>query len=162
MIRGTVLTVSDRSAAELREDVTGPFMVSRLRAAGFDVAGPQVIPDGERSVQDALTEALGTGADFVVTLGGTGIGPRDRTPEGTAPLLTTELPGIAEELRRVGLRTVPTAALSRGLAGIAEAGERRAFVVNVPGSRGAAEDGLAVLVPLIPHIVDQLAGGDHG
>jgi molybdenum cofactor synthesis domain-containing protein len=162
MIRGTVLTVSDRSAAELREDVTGPLVVAGLRAAGFDVAEALVIPDGEESVQEALTEALADGTDFVLTLGGTGVGPRDRTPEGTAPLLVAELPGIAEELRRVGLRTVPTAVLSRGLAGIAEAGERRAFVVNVPGSRGAAEDGLTVLVPLIPHIVDQLTGGDHG
>jgi molybdenum cofactor synthesis domain-containing protein len=162
MIRGTVLTVSDRSSAELREDVTGPLVVSRLRSAGFDVAEPQVIPDGEASVHEALTEALAAGTDFVVTLGGTGVGPRDRTPEGTAPLLATEIPGIAEELRRVGTRTVPTAALSRGLAGIAVSGGRRAFVVNIPGSLGAAEDGLTVLVPLIPHIVDQLAGGDHG
>jgi molybdenum cofactor synthesis domain-containing protein len=162
MIRGTVLTVSDRSAAELREDVTGPLVVSRLRAAGFDVSESRVVPDGEDSVREALTEELAAGTDFVVTLGGTGVGPRDQTPEGTAPLLVAELPGIAEELRRVGLRTVPTAVLSRGLAGIAEAGERRAFVVNIPGSRGAAEDGLTVLVPLIPHIVDQLSGGDHG
>jgi molybdenum cofactor synthesis domain-containing protein len=162
MIRGTVLTVSDRSAAELREDVTGPLVVSRLRAAGFDVSESQVIPDGEDSVREALTAALTAGTDFVMTLGGTGVGPRDLTPEGTAPLLGAQLPGIAEELRRVGLRTVPTAVLSRGLAGIAEAGERRAFVVNVPGSRGAAEDGLTVLIPLIPHIVDQLTGGDHG
>ncbi len=162
MIRGTVLTVSDRSAAELREDVTGPLVVSRLRAAGFDVSESRVVPDGVDSVQEALTEALAAGTDFVLTLGGTGVGPRDQTPEGTAPLLVAELPGIAEELRRVGLRTVPTAVLSRGLAGIAEAGERRAFVVNIPGSRGAAEDGLTVLVPLIPHIIDQLTGGDHG
>ena len=161
MIRGTVLTVSDRSAAELREDVTGPLVVSRLRAAGFDVSESRVIPDGEEAVREALTEALTAGTDFVVTLGGTGVGPRDRTPEGTAPLLVAELPGITEELRRVGLRTVPTAVLSRGLAGIAEADARRAFVVNVAGSRGAAEDGLTVLVPLIPHIVDQLSGGDH-
>ena len=162
MIRGTILTVSDRSAAELREDVTGPLVVAGLRAAGFDVAEALVIPDGEESVQEALTEALTTGADFVITLGGTGVGPRDKTPEGTAPLLVAELPGVAEELRRVGLRTVPTAVLSRGLAGIAEAGDRRAFVANIPGSRGAAEDGLTILVPLIPHIVDQLSGGDHG
>jgi molybdenum cofactor synthesis domain-containing protein len=162
MIRGTVLTVSDRSAAELREDVTGPLVVSRLRAAGFDVSESRVVPDGEVSVQEALTEALTAGTDFVLTLGGTGVGPRDQTPEGTAPLLDAELPGIAEELRRVGLRTVPTAVLSRGLAGIATAGGGRAFVVNVPGSRGAAEDALTVLVPLIPHIVDQLSGGDHG
>lgn len=161
MIRGNVLTVSDRSAAELREDVTGPLVVAGLRAAGFDVAEAQVIPDGAESVQEALTEALATGADFVVTLGGTGVGPRDLTPEGTAPVLVANLPGIAEELRRIGAHTVPTAVLSRGLAGIAEAGDRRAFVVNVPGSRGAAEDALTFLVPLIPHIVDQLSGGDH-
>jgi molybdenum cofactor synthesis domain-containing protein len=161
MIRGTILTVSDRSADQVREDVTGPLVVSRLRAAGFDVSEPRVIPDGDDSVRTALTDVLATSVDFVLTLGGTGIGPRDQTPEGTAPLLAAELPGIIEELRRVGLRTVPTAVLSRGLAGIAKTPGGRAVIVNLPGSRGAAEDGLAVLVPLIPHIVDQLSGGDH-
>jgi len=161
MIRGTVLTVSDRSSAAEREDATGPFVVSRLRAAGFDVADAQVIPDGAASVRTSLIEALNAGTDFIVTLGGTGVAPRDQTPDGTAPLLSVEMPGIAEELRRVGARHVPTAVLSRGVAGIAESNERRTLVVNLPGSRGAAEDGLTVLVPLIPHIVDQLLGGDH-
>lgn len=161
MIHGTVLTVSDRSSAAEREDATGPFVVVRLREAGFDVADAKVVPDGAASVQTALIAALNVGTDFIVTLGGTGVAPRDQTPDGTAPLLSIALPGIAEELRRVGSRTVPTAVLSRGVAGIAESNGRRTLVVNLPGSQGAAEDGLAVLVPLIPHIVDQLVGGDH-
>jgi molybdopterin biosynthesis enzyme MoaB len=90
------------------------------------------------------------------------VGPRDRTPEGTAPLLVQQLPGVVEEIRRAGLQKTPTAVLSRGLAGIAEHDGHRAFVANLAGSGGAAKDGLALLVPLIPHIVDQLAGGDHG
>jgi molybdenum cofactor synthesis domain-containing protein len=160
-MRGTVITVSDRASTDARPDETGPFVVSELRAAGFDVSDALVIPDGEQSVSGALHDAVRNGADFVLTLGGTGVGPRDRTPEGTAPHLVQRLPGIAEEIRRVGAQQVPTAALSRGLAGITAHHGRRALVVNLAGSTGAAKDGLTVLLPLIPHLVDQLAGGDH-
>ena len=161
MIRGLVITVSDRPADETRPDETGPFVVDRLRSAGFDVPNAEVIPDGDDPVGAALQDALRAGVDFVLTLGGTGVGPRDQTPEGTAPLLSQPLPGIGEEIRRAGMRKTPTAVLSRGLTGIAEHGGHRAFVANLAGSAGAAEDGLGVLVPLIPHIVDQLSGGDH-
>ena len=161
-MRGTVITVSDRASAASRADETGPFVVGRLRAEGFEVPDAVVIADGEESVGDALSDAVRGGTDFVLTLGGTGVAPRDRTPEGTAPLLVQHLPGIAEEIRRVGAEKVPAAVLSRGLAGIAEHDGHRALVVNLAGSAGAAKDGLTVLLPLIPHLIEQLAGGDHG
>lgn len=153
-----VITVSDRSAAGLREDRGGPLAVSLLREAGFDCAEAAVVPDGADSVETALRAALAAGAGLVVTTGGTGIAPTDRTPEGTARVIDRELPGIAEELRRRGLADTPLAVISRGLAGIADPAT---LVVNLPGSTRAVASGIAVLAELAPHVLDQLAGGDH-
>lgn len=157
--RARIITVSDRSYRGERADLSGPFAARRLAAELFEVDSA-VVPDGADSVMEAITVALGAGARLVITTGGTGIAPRDLTPEGTRPLLNRELPGISEQLRRDGLASSPMAGLSRGLAGIA--GEAPgALVVNLPGSLGAVTQGLDVLLPLVRHILAQLDGGDH-
>ncbi|GGF39815.1 molybdenum cofactor biosynthesis protein [Microbacterium sorbitolivorans] len=156
-MRAAVITVSDRSAAGTRDDLAGPVAVEALRAAGFDCDAPTIIPDGAEPVRNELVRALAAGARLVVTSGGTGIAPRDRTPEGTAEVLEREIPGIPEELRRVGAAVAPGGLLSRGLAGIAG----RALVVNLPGSPAAVRDGIAVVLSVAGHVLEQLDGADH-
>jgi molybdenum cofactor synthesis domain-containing protein len=152
-----VIVASNRAADGVYTDETGPLIVEALRAWGFEVGEPAVVHDGE-PVGAAIALALADGAAAIVTTGGTGINPTDRTPEATAPLLDRELPGVAEALRARGVANgVPTAVLSRGLVGVAG----QAVVVNLPGSRGGVKDGLAVLADVLPHAVDQLRGGDH-
>lgn len=157
-----VITVSDRSAAGVREDRSGPALADALTEAGFAV-DVVVVPDGEESVANAVRAAVDGGARLVVTTGGTGVGPRDRTPEGTRAVIDRELPGVAELLRADGVRHSPHAALTRGLVGVIDAGQTSpgALVVNLPGSPKAVVEGAAVIVPLVPHILDQLSGKDH-
>lgn len=154
-----VITVSDRSARGERADASGPRAVALLEGAGFQTDSA-VVPDGVESVQRAVTAAVNSGARLVVTTGGTGVGLRDLTPEATRPLIARELPGIAELLRREGARHNPMAVISRGLVGVTGA-DSRALIVNLPGSVAAVEEGLAVLLPITEHILDQLRGGDH-
>ncbi|MEU1687350.1 MogA/MoaB family molybdenum cofactor biosynthesis protein [Micromonospora sp. NPDC005707] len=156
MIRARVIVASNRAAAGVYADTSGPLLVAGLRELGCEVDEPVVVPDGE-PVGAALRAARDEGVDVVLTSGGTGVTPTDRTPEATRPLLDYEIPGIAEAIRAHSRDAVPTAALSRGLAGVAG----RMLVVNLPGSRGGAKDGLAVLGPILAHTVDQLRGGDH-
>jgi molybdenum cofactor synthesis domain-containing protein len=147
---------SNRAAAGVYEDRSGPLLVDGLRQLGCEVTGPVVVPDGD-PVGDALRQAVGDRVDLVVTSGGTGINPTDRTPEVTKGVLDYEVPGIAETLRAVSREAVPTSVLSRGVAGVAD----RTLIVNLPGSTGGARDGLAVLAKILDHALDQLRGGDH-
>jgi len=156
-VRGAVIVASGRAASGVYDDTTGPLLVDALSSWGFDTPAPVVVPDGE-PVGAAVRAALDDGADVVLTTGGTGINPTDRTPEVTRPLLDRELPGVAEAIRAYGVaQGIPTAMLARGLAGVSG----RAVVVNLPGSRGGVKDAIAVLADVVPHAVDQLRGGDH-
>lgn len=155
--RAVVVVASSRASDGTYEDRTGPMLTAALTDWGYAVSGPVVVPDGP-PVGAALREALATGADLVVTTGGTGVSPTDRTPEETAPLLDRRLDGIPELLRAVGVaKGLPVAVLSRGLAGVA----RGTVVVNLPGSRGGVRDALSVLQPILEHAIDQLHGIDH-
>jgi molybdenum cofactor synthesis domain-containing protein len=152
-----VITVSDRSSRGERDDLSGPIAVAALREAGFVCEDPVIIPDGADEVEAAIRDALTDGIRIIVTTGGTGVGPRDETPEGTQRLLTRRIPGVAEELRRRATAEKPSGMLSRGVAGIVEG----AFVVNLPGSPAAVEAGMPVVVSVAAHVLGQLHGDDH-
>jgi molybdenum cofactor synthesis domain-containing protein len=156
-VRAEVVVASNRAAAGVYEDATGPLIVAFLQELGFSVGAPVVVPDGE-PVGAAIAAAADGGARVVLTTGGTGLTPTDRTPEVTRALLDFEVPGVAEAIRAYGVaQGVETAVLSRGLAGVVG----NCLVVNLPGSRGGVRDGLAVLRPILVHAVEQVAGGDH-
>jgi len=158
VIRALAVTVSNRAAAGVYEDRSGPVLAELLRSAGCAVVdGPLVIADGE-PVEAALRDAVAAGYDVVVTTGGTGLTPADLTPEMTGRVLDTQIPGIAEALRAAGAAAgVPAAILSRGVAGVAN----RTLIVNLPGSVGGVRDGMAILAPVLGHAVSQIHGGDH-
>jgi molybdenum cofactor synthesis domain-containing protein len=157
MTRALAVTVSNRAAAGVYEDKSGPVLADLLRQAGCDVDGPVVVPDGA-PVEAVLQDAILAGYDVVVTTGGTGLTPGDLTPEMTRLVLDREIPGIPEAIRAAGVAAgVPSAVLSRGAAGLAGT----TLIVNLPGSTGGVRDGMAVLTGLLEHAVDQVRGGDH-
>ena len=157
VLRAAVVVASNRASAGVYDDTTGPLIVAALRTDGWEVDEPVVVPDGDE-VGEAIARAVGNGARVVLTTGGTGLTPTDLTPEVTRALLDREVPGIAETVRAHGVaKGVATAALSRGVAGTVG----QTLVVNLPGSRGGVKDGLAVVVPLLRHAVEQIAGSDH-
>ena len=156
-LRAAVVVASNRAAAGVYEDATGPLIIEALRELGFAVDAAVVVPDGD-PVAEAIAAAVEGGARVVLTTGGTGLTPTDLTPEATRPLLDREVPGIAEAIRAHGVANgVPAAALSRGLAGVAGG----CLVVNLPGSRGGVKDAIAVLRPVLVHAAEQVVGSDH-
>jgi molybdenum cofactor synthesis domain-containing protein len=150
-----VIISSTRAASGVYPDRTGPVIAQWLRDKEFDVTGPLVVADADLAA--TLARTVAEAADVVITSGGTGLSPTDRTPEATRPLLDFEIPGLADAIRGRGVDAVPTAVLSRGLAGVAG----RTLVVNLPGSTGGVRDGLAILDGVLRHAIDQIAGGDH-
>lgn len=153
-----VIVSSTRAAGGVYPDRTGPIIVDWLRERGFETGDPVVVADGEpfgAALGDAVAEEHNHAV--VLTTGGTGISPTDRTPEVTEAVLDFTIPGLADAIRAAGGSEVPTAVLSRGLAGVANG----TLVVNLPGSTGGVRDGLAVLDTVLLHALDQIAGGDH-
>ena len=157
----SVITCSDRAAAGIYPDRSGPLLRESLNGLGFETREPRVVPDNLVMIRAAIREAVASGSRVVLTTGGTGVGPRDVTAEATLDLLACELPGIMEAVRRRGAEKNPHALLSRGLAGVVECAGTRAIIINAPGSEGGASDTIEVAGPLLRHLVEQLDGADH-
>ena len=156
--RAMVITASNRSAAGVRPDTSGPILVAGLRELGLEVAEPLVVPDGE-PVGEALRAAVASGIALILTTGGTGLSPTDRTPEMTRLVIDREVPGLADAIRGYGVQHgIATAVLSRGIAGLAG----RVLIINAPGSPGGCRDAIAALSPVLLHALDQISGLDHG
>jgi molybdenum cofactor synthesis domain-containing protein len=152
--RAHVITVSDRASAKKMKDESGPALAQILRRSDFDVAGPEVVPDKVERICDAIVAAVVAGADIVVTTGGTGLGPRDVTPQATSLLVEFEVPGLADLMRRAGEKSTPLASLSRGIVGV----RGQTLILNVPGSVKGACESLEAVMPVLAHAVQLLHG----
>jgi molybdenum cofactor synthesis domain-containing protein len=154
-----VVTVSDRVSAKKMSDESGPALVRILKRGHFEISGPEVVPDDQERITDAIVAAVVAGADLVVTTGGTGLGPRDVTPQATSMLTDYEVPGLAEAMRRAGAASTPMAALSRAMAGV----RGRSLIINVPGSVKGASESLEAVMPVLDHAIRLLHGDTaHG
>jgi len=149
-----ILTVSDKGARGEREDRSGPAIREMIEAAGGEVERTKIVPDEPEDIRAALIAWSDEGLDLVLTTGGTGFSPRDRTPEATKSVIERETPGLPEAMRRAGAEKTPTAMLSRAAAGIRGA----TLIVNLPGSEKAARESLAAILPALPHGIDILRG----
>ena len=156
-VQARVLSISDRASRGVYDDVSGPAVRSLLMDAGFDVPEPDVVPD-EKDVISERLRALAAAAPLVVTTGGTGLSPRDVTPEATRAVIDYEVPGIAELMRSAGFRKTPMAALSRALAGV----RAQSLIINLPGSVKGATESLEAVVPVLQHACGILAGSSAG
>ncbi len=157
MKRAAVITASNRAFNGVYEDKSGQILLEGLKTLGYQIDSVLVLPDAIEKISSAIKDAIKDGIDLLVTTGGTGVSPFDVTPEATAPLIKKEMPGILEALRAYSRDKVPTTDLSRGAAGVTN----KTLIINLPGSPGAAKDGLVIIERLASHIHDQLAGHDH-
>jgi molybdenum cofactor synthesis domain-containing protein len=152
--RAHVITISDGAFHGTRQDTSGPALVRVLQAGGYDVSGPVVVPDDREQIGAAIMAAVSASKDVIVTTGGTGLGPRDVTPQATAALIDFEVPGIGEAMRRAGAASTPMAALSRSMAGV----RGGTLIMNVPGSPKGATESLEAVMPILAHAVQLLRG----
>jgi molybdenum cofactor synthesis domain-containing protein len=157
VIRAAVLTVSDKGYLGEREDVSGPLLARIIRHLGAEIVSQTIVPDEREAIEAALLQlSHQLGLDLIVSTGGTGPTPRDVTPEATAAVIDRDMPGLADVLRLEGYRKTPMAILSRGVAGI----RGKTLIVNLPGSPRAVREGMSVLEPILPHLVQMLRGED--
>lgn len=154
-IRAGIVTVSDRGAMGRREDVSGKVAEEVLRGAGIEVLMRELVPDEVERIQEVLLRGCEElGLDLIVTTGGTGVSPRDVTPEATRGLIEKELPGFSEAMRMEGFKRTPHAIISRGICGV----RGKTLIVNLPGSPKAVKEGLEVILPAIPHTLEKVRG----
>jgi len=149
-----VITISDGASHGKRDDKSGPALVGILYANQFEVTGPEIVPDERDQIAAAITKAADGGSNLVITTGGTGLGPRDVTPQATASVVDYDVPGLTELMRRAGLETTPMAALTRGIAGV----RGKTLVINVPGSPRGAMESLEAVLPVLEHALALLRG----